>query len=183
MRIIGGEAKSRIIEAPKGMETRPTLDKIKESLFNILQFSIVDKQVLDLYAGSGALALEAISRGAKHAVLVDYARQAQKVITQNIQALSYKEKTRVLVMSDQRALQLLHGERKVFDIIFLDPPYAYGVNEVLQCISDFHLLSDDGIIVVEHVKEHTPLAPNGFTLYDSRNYRETILSFIGRREE
>lgn len=181
MRIIGGEAKSRRIDAPKGTQTRPTLDKTKESLFNILQFHLEGKKVLDLYAGSGALALESISRGANSAVLCDNSREAQKTIVQNINALGYEGQTKVLPMADMRALQLLHAQKEAFDIIFLDPPYALSVAEALQKIAEYQLLLEDGIIIVEHTKEQTPLCPPQLTIFDSRKYRETVLTFIKKQ--
>ena len=125
MRIIAGEMRSRTILAPKGTDTRPTLDRTRESLFNIIAAWCPDARVLDLYAGSGALALEAISRGAQSAVLCDSSREAARVIKANIEALRVQDRARLLPMMDSQALALLGREGARFDLVFLDPPTGW----------------------------------------------------------
>ena len=117
MRIIAGEMRSRTILTPKGTDTRPTLDRTRESLFNIIAAWCPDARVLDLYAGSGALALEAISRGAQSAVLCDSSREAARVIKANIEALRVQDRARLLPMMDSQALALLGREGARFDLV------------------------------------------------------------------
>ena len=117
MRIIAGEMRSRTILTPKGTDTRPTLDRTRESLFNIIAAWCPDARVLDLYAGSGALALEAISRGAQSAVLCDSSREAARVIKANIEALRVQDRARLLPMMDSQALALLGREGARFRLL------------------------------------------------------------------
>ena len=123
MRIIAGEARGRIIDAPKGENTRPTLDRVRENLFNMLQPDVPGSRVLDLFAGSGALSLEAISRGAVQAVLVDHDREAVRVQRNNISRLGYEDRTLQMLCDWQKALCRLSQEQMLFDLVFLDPPY------------------------------------------------------------
>ena len=154
MRIIAGEMRSRTILAPKGTDTRPTLDRTRESLFNIIAAWCPDARVLDLYAGSGALALEAISRGAQSAVLCDSSREAARVIKANIEALREQDRTRLLPMMDSQALALLGREGARFDLVFLDPPYETKLLErSLELISQFDILREHGIIICESPQE------------------------------
>ncbi len=182
MRIVGGEARSRVLKAPPGMETRPTLDQVRESLFNILQFRIKGKKVLDLYAGSGALALEALSRGAASAVLCDNARAAAKVITENIASLHYENRARLLFMQDLRALEMLAAENEKFDLIFLDPPYKMNTSDTLRRIAELNLLSHEGMMIVEHTADNPPDACEYLELQDVRSYRTTRISFFMLKE-
>ncbi len=182
MRIIAGEKKSRKIEAPQGQDTRPTADRIKEALFSILQNRLYDAKVLDLYAGSGALSLEALSRGAKKAVLADKSPKACQVIRRNIETLSYQEKARLLNMEDKKALDVLERERDGFDLIFLDPPYKLDMTEICRRLGE-KLLNKDGVIICEHDKKTPPQTPENLTLTDRREYGITGLSFFKRKED
>lgn len=154
MRIVAGEYSSRRIEAPKGNNTRPTLDKVREAVFSTLGGSFEGGSFLDLYAGSGANGLEALSRGFDEAVFVDMSRDAVAVIRRNIASLGCGDRCRVLPMKAAKALSLLKEEGKQFDLVYLDPPYARQVNEeVLQYLSDHHLLKEGGRVVIESAKE------------------------------
>ena len=156
MRIIAGEYRSRRIETPAGMNTRPTLDKVREAVFSVLGGSFEGGAFLDLYAGSGANGLEALSRGMDSAVFVDKDRRAISAIRNNIGSLQCKERTSVLCMADTKALQLLRDENRKFSVIYLDPPYAKQKNEqILQMINDYDLLEKDGWAVIESLKEDT----------------------------
>lgn len=124
MRIIAGRARGRTIDTPVGMDTRPTLDRVRESLFNILQPHVMDARVLDLFAGSGALALEAVSRGALSAVLVDHDKAAVTCEQRNIDKLGFSSQTTVLHTAWENALQTLKRQNLCFDMVFLDPPYV-----------------------------------------------------------
>ena len=123
MRVISGTARGKKLNSLAGLETRPTLDRVKEALFNILQFNIKEASVLDLFSGSGALAIEALSRGAKQAVVCDNSNKAIKIIKENLEATRLIEKTEIINKDYIEALKKLNKESKKFDIIFLDPPY------------------------------------------------------------
>ena len=149
MRIIAGEARGRVIDAPAGNHTRPTLDRVRENLFNMLQAEIPGSTVLDLFAGSGALSLEALSRGADFAVLVDSDRNASTVQKKNIQALHYTEKTRQFHCDWKKAAEELKKEKAVFDLVFLDPPYSMtDLTEVFDAL--VHLTGPESLVVLEH---------------------------------
>ena len=183
MRIIGGEARSRTLKAPSGTDTRPTLDQVRESLFNILQFRIRGKSVLDLYAGSGAIALEALSRGAVRAVLCDSSREAARVIAENIKSLGYEEKARLLPMPDMRATELLAAEKERFDYIFLDPPYKMNASPVIGRLIDLELLNRGGTLIVEHLADNAPAPDGRLERTDERRYRDTRISFFTLKED
>ena len=147
MRIIAGQCGGAQLYAPRGMDTRPTQDKVKESLFSIIQAYVPGARVLDLFAGSGALALEALSRGAKSAVFVDMREDACKVVRENLAKTRLEQNARV-VRADY--LSYLASARETFDLIFLDPPYAeVFLENSLKRISEIDILSDSGIIITE----------------------------------
>lgn len=151
MRIVAGKHRSRIINAPEGLNTRPSLDKTRESIFNIIAPYIYDANVLDIFAGSGALGLEAISRGAKSATFVDNNDSAVKCINSNINLLKENDKCKV-IKDDYHIISTLG----VFDVILLDPPYALDViYEILSIIEENNLLSKVGIIVFESDEKHS----------------------------
>ena len=177
MRIIAGQYRSRPLVAPKGMNTRPTLDQTREALFNILQGRVADTQFLDLYAGSGAVALEAISRGAASAVLCDQAHAACACIHENIRKLGCETQTRVLEMPDQRAIAMLARDKARFDLIYLDPPYAMDLTPVLAALKEAALLAPGGLIIAEHSAAAKIKPPDGWHLARQKIYRDTALSF------
>ena len=149
MRIIAGEARGRQIIAPEGRNTRPTLDRVRENIFNMLQTEVPGSRVLDLFAGSGALSLEAISRGAESAVLVDSDRKANMVQKRNIETLRYTEKARVLLCDWKKAVGILREEGQKFDLVFLDPPYCMtDLKDVF--LSLIPVSDEDTLIVLEH---------------------------------
>ena len=147
MRVISGTARGRKLKELPGMDTRPTTDKVKESIFNIIQFDIEGRRVLDLFGGTGQMAVEALSRGAKSAVVVDLSPAAAKIIRENLITTGFMDSARV-VQSDWRAF--LSSCREQFDLIFLDPPYHTGMLEnALELIAGIDILSQHGIIVAE----------------------------------
>ena len=176
MRIVGGEKRSRLLTAPEGTETRPTADKVREALFNILQSRVYDAHVLDLYAGSGALALEALSRGAADAVLCDQDRKAAAAIRKNIAALAYGDRTCFLQMPDAAALSAVKREGRRFDLIFLDPPYRMDTAPVCERLLDDGLLAPDARIVIEHRKETPPALSERFEVISVHHYGITGLT-------
>ena len=138
MRIIAGEMRSRKLKAPEGMDTRPTADRVKEALFSILGSRIYGARVLDLYGGSGALALEAVSRGADSAVICDLSAKACAVIQENIDTLNCGDKVKLLRMKDTAALSALQKKSDAFDLIFLDPPYRMSTVPICQMIAEYN---------------------------------------------
>ncbi len=167
LRIIAGTARGRKIDAPEGRDTRPTLDRVRENLFNMLQGRLTDARVLDLFAGSGALSLEALSRGAAFAVLGDRDRNALRVERQNIERLGFGERTRQIPGDWERAVQTLTGEEEKFDLIFLDPPYAMtDLRRIMTLLKP--LMAEEGLIVLEHEARAEIQTPEGFVIVKER---------------
>lgn len=183
MRIIAGEYRSRRLVAPQGMETRPTADKVREALFSILQARVPGARVLDLYAGSGALALEALSRGAAIAVLGDQSPKAWKAIWENIAALRCQDRASLRKGTDSAVLAALEKEGAAFDLIFLDPPYKLDTGPVCARLCADGLLAPGGMIVVEHAKATPPRVEAPLLLKSRREYGMTGLSFYLRMGE
>lgn len=182
MRIIAGTARSRRIVAPEGLDTRPTLDRVRENMFNILQLRVRDARVLDLFAGSGALSLEALSRGAASATLVDHDRAAVAAERTNIASLDFQDAARVLPMDWRQAVRLLTAEEAKFDLAFLDPPYAMrDLTDVFKALRP--LLDGDATVVLEHRAGGIPAVADGFFLRDSRRYGYAGVSFLTMNAE
>lgn len=153
MRIVSGKFRSRVINAPEGLNTRPSSDKTRESIFNIIAPYVYDANVLDIFAGSGALGLEAISRGANHATFIDLDDKAIKCIKSNIDLLKVNDQCK-LIHDDYKVISSLKGN--TFDLILLDPPYKLVViEEIIKLINDNDLLSNNGIIVFESNEENS----------------------------
>ena len=179
MRIIAGEARGRTIVAPKGQDTRPTQDYVRESLFNILRLDVPDAKVLDLFAGSGALALEAVSRGAASAVCVDCAPDAITCIRRNIETLHMNERVTVMRADWQPALDRLARENAAFTLVFLDPPYRMGdLGALCRQLAEHGLLAPDALLVVEHSRNFPPTPGTAFIQRDTRRYGDTEIHFF-----
>ena len=177
MRIIAGSARGRTFDAPQGRDTRPTLDRVRENVFNILQMKVRGAKVLDLFSGSGAMAFEAISRGAAEAVLVDVDRTANAVQRQNAARLRMDSQCRILNCDWQLAVRQLCAAGETFGVIFLDPPYAmHDMTAVMEALRP--LMAEDAVILLEHEAKVFPATPDGFDLYDSRKYGIAGVSFF-----
>ena len=187
MRIISGTARGRTIVAPAGDRTRPTQDKVRESLFNIIRWDVMDARVLDLFAGTGALSLESLSRGAKSAVMIDTDRAACEAIKKNIAACRMEDRARLIVRDYRQAIDQLASEGAQFDVAFLDPPYRMeNTGEMCAALYDKGLLAERFLIVVEHKRGLAPLLDERFEAFDLRKYGETTeITFIrsAKREE
>lgn len=184
MRIIAGSCRGRTILAPKGLDTRPTLDRVKESLFGIIQFQLYGKRVLDMFAGSGSLGLEALSRGASYAVFNDNSHEAVKIIKANVEKLGFADKSAVLSLDYKQAVRSAAVCGKGFDIVFLDPPYRAGVMEgALNELCIKGVLNSGAMVVAEHDAHIPPVDTGTLELYDRRIYRDTALSFFRREGE
>lgn len=182
MRVISGTAKGISLESLEGNKTRPTLDRVKEALFNIIQTDIRDSYILDLFAGSGALGIEALSRGAKFCVMADKSSDAIKVITRNLQKTRLEENAKVIRNDFVKTLNSLDQK---FDIIFIDPPYAENIAvNAIEHITRLDLLAKDGIIVLEtdeDERELESLKKINVNVYDLRKYGRVKLIFLNRK--
>ncbi len=177
MRIIAGTARNRRIEAPEGKNTRPTLDRVRENLFNILQMRIRDSVVLDLFAGSGALSFEAISRGAARAVLCDIDRNASRIQHRNAETLGFSDQAEILCCDWKTAAGKLAARGERFDLIFLDPPYRMtDLREVFARLGD--LIAEDGLVIVEHEAKQAVQTGVGFLKTDERKWGFCGMSFF-----
>lgn len=184
MRIISGKARGTKLETLEGLDTRPTLDRVKESLFSIIQGYVYDATVLDLFSGSGALALESLSRGAKKAYSYDNSKKAIEIIKNNAKKTHLEEKIIIKNKDFKNALEEVENEK--FDIIFLDPPYKtdFGLQAV-KIIMEKDLLSKDGIIVFEtdkDEKEYLEELRKSSNIKDLRKYGRVTLVFLDRKE-
>ena len=169
MRIIAGEARGRRIEAPEGRNTRPTLDRVRENLFNMLQGEIGGSQVLDLFAGSGALSFEALSRGAEYAFLVDHDRKASTVQIRNAETLGYRDRTKIITSDWHRAMKEIENTGRRFDIVFLDPPYA--MQDLTGVFAGLiPVLGEDALVILEHEAGRNPETGAGYERVRQRNW-------------
>ena len=181
MRIIGGSARGRSIVAPAGSKTRPTQEYVRESLFNIIRWDLQDARVLDLFAGTGALALEAVSRGAKDAVLIDMDRDACQAIKKNMETSRLGAQCRLIPRDYEQAMAQLAREGQRFDVVFIDPPYRMeNTGEMCAELYDRGLLSERFLIVVEHRRGMPPLLDLRFEAYDLRKYGDTEITLVRR---
>ncbi len=175
MRVIAGTYKGRKLESPDSYDIRPTTDKAKEALFSILMNETAGARVLDVFAGSGALGIEALSRGAAECVFIDHSRQSVALIKRNLAACGVTEPARVIAGDYRKALAGLGGR---FDIILMDPPYGQSLlEEAFRLIHEQSLLSEGGVIVCEHRKEEElPEEICGFQKEKERRYGIVKLS-------
>ena len=179
MRVISGRATGHKLAAPEGLETRPTTDRIKETLFNIISQEIYGSVFLDLFSGSGAIGIEALSRGAQSAYFVDSASKPYDVIEANLRHTKLKDLAVVYKTDVFAALKDMASKSLKFDIIFMDPPYAAGIyGAVFKEIVSLSLLNENGIIIAEHsAKDEIPEVA-GLNVYRTKNFKTTIMSFL-----
>ncbi len=183
MRVIAGTARSMPLKTVRGMETRPTTDKTKETLFNVLQPDIPDCRFLDLFAGSGGIAIEALSRGAAHAVLVEQNGRAARCIQENLAFTRTAERAEVHKCEVLTALRRMEGQ-KPFDVIFMDPPYDQGLEQqVLHYLADSTLADEYTVIVAEASLEtdFSWLEETGFHAYKYKRYKTNQHVFLQKK--
>ena len=186
MRIIGGKMRGTKLFTLDGFETtRPTLDRVKESLFNIISVKIIDSTVLDLFSGSGALGIESISRGAKRAFLCDESKKAINIINQNVVKTKCFEQVCIINKKHIQVLENFKNKNEKFDIVFLDPPYDTNLSEEsTQYIIENNLLNEDGIIIIETDNKDRVIEGldcEKIDIYDIRKYGRVSLIFLERK--
>jgi 16S rRNA (guanine966-N2)-methyltransferase len=178
VRVIAGALRGRRLKPVPGLATRPTADRVKEALFNVLG-PLGGARVLDLYAGTGSLGIEALSRGAERAVLVESARQPLRVLRENLAGVGLTDRATVLPLGVERAAASL-AKLGPFDLVLVDPPYA-DVFEAVTLVADLAVssgvLAEDGVIVLEHAARDTP-RDERLEQTDTRRYGDTALSFF-----
>jgi 16S rRNA (guanine(966)-N(2))-methyltransferase RsmD len=182
MRIISGKYRGLKLTAPAGNDIRPTTDRIKEDIFNILGAETPDSDFLDLFAGTGAIGIEALSRGAESVTLIDMSGDAVALIHQNTAKLKGEQPARI-IRTDAR--KFLIETKNKYDIIFLDPPYQFsGVPELIEIIVARNLLKADGVLVVEQgIKTTMPDFSRHLLLYKIKKYASTVLYFFSAVQE
>lgn len=182
MRVISGINKGTKLKTLEGDNTRPTLDRVKESLFSIIFSKRSDiKTVLDLFAGSGALGLEMLSRGADNVCFCDNSKQALQITTENVKKCKHESKTQIINLDYEKCLEKLNMQKSTFDLIILDPPYDKGMGiKAIEYIDKFELLNENGIVVLETSdKECIPEVLGKFVKADERKYgRVKIYMFM-----
>jgi len=181
MRIVGGRLRGRVLTAPKSQAVRPTADRLRESLFNILTHGhsdpVTDARVLDLFAGTGALGLEALSRGAAFTLFVDDGAEARALMRANVEALGLGGVSRIF-RRDATKLGPVHP-LEPFSLVFADPPYGHGLAEkALASARDGGWLAPDALVVVEEAADAGFAAPEGFTELERRRYDDTEFIFL-----
>lgn len=180
MRVIAGEAKGRKLRSLKGNDTRPTLDKVREALFSSVGRRVEQARVLDLYAGSGALGIEALSRGASAATFVEKSRKAVEVIRRNLDETGLAGSSVVMRQSAEDFLGLPPSQ--TYDLVLVDPPYARGLPaKPLDLLLSGHL-SDDALVVVEISSRADAKVPDGYELVSKKSYGDTTLVFMKAKD-
>ncbi|MEG1459013.1 MAG: 16S rRNA (guanine(966)-N(2))-methyltransferase RsmD [Acetivibrio sp.] len=181
MRVIAGSARRIPLVTPEGLVTRPTTDRTKETLFNMIQNHLVDVRFLDLFSGSGSIGIEAVSRGAKEAVLVENNKNALDAIKINIEKTGVEENCTVLSMDFMGALKVLQGRAEAFDVIFMDPPYHQDYEKkVLEYLSASELLKEEALIIFEAALD-TPfdyVDALGYEIYKVKKYKTNQHIFL-----
>ena len=185
MRIISGTSKGRKLATPKSQSIRPTSDRVKESIFNILGEEVEGKLVLDLFAGTGNLGIEALSRGAKKAIFVEKGRKALQLIQRNITQIGLEGRVEIIPRDANRAIGILKGKGEIFDLIFMDPPYEKGlVKRTLIKLNSHPIYHMDSILIMEHDRrEPLPALLEGWNLVRERRLGDTVISFLTPRDK
>lgn len=171
MRVISGSLKGRNIKGFNIEGTRPTMDRVKMSIFGSIQNYIKDSLVLDLFAGSGNLGIEAISNGCKYCYFIDNNKICIKCINENLTNFNITNKGKTILTDYNKALNLFKKNNIKFDIIFIDPPYKYeNINNIVSTINEYNILNNNGLLVLEFKYDNISLDTNLYTLYKSKKY-------------
>lgn len=185
MRVISGTAKGRRLKAPPGLNTRPITDMIKEALFNVWGSKVVDARILDLFAGSGSVGIEALSRGAREVVFIDNANTAVRVIRENLDHCQFRSGFEVLCGDVFRLLQRISQQGRQFDLVYVDPPFVREdiFEPVMEAISQAEIVSADGIVVIRSPRKKEMPSFSSLVKYRQGNYGESSLHYYCRCEE
>ena len=185
MRVISGKARGLKLNAPKNQDVRPTTDRVKESLFNMINSYIMDSNILDLFAGTGSLGIECLSRGAKNCVFVDKSKDSINIVRSNVKKARVENESTILNVDFKDAVKRLSTQNQKFDVIFMDPPYYENMFiECLKSIDKFNLLDEDGIIVVEHdTKDLFEDSIGRLNKSREKKYGNTTLTFYKLEEQ
>lgn len=180
MRIITGKARGLKLTTPKNMDVRPTSDRVKESLFNIIGTKIVGTHVLDLFAGTGNLGLEAWSRGAAKIVFIDESQASLQLVRSNIAKAKAEKETTVIKGNAVKVIADLAAREERFDFIFCDPPYNKGLPaQIIEQVAKYDIVVSGGYLIVEHSQhESLPELPVKLEIIRSEKYGETLISFL-----
>ena len=184
MRIVSGRYRGRALTAPEGQATRPTSDRAREAVFNVLEHAawspgLADARVIDLFAGSGALGLEALSRGAAFCLFVDHDPAAEAAVLANLGALGLGDRARVLRRDASRLGARSSADGPAFDLAFLDPPYTKGLAEAaLTSLADGAWLAPGGLVIAERGADEPELKPDGYEILDDRRWGAARVWFL-----
>jgi len=185
MRLIAGEAKGRRLRVPRGLRVRPSGARLRESAFGILEHrdAISGSRVLDLFAGVGALGLEALSRGAAHLTAVEKERDVARVLSENVTHCGFQDRAEVRTESARRALESLSGRVPAFDLVLVDPPYRLGlVPDVLADLLRLGLVADGGRVLIEHARDESVAPPAGYEVEVERRCGDSLLTLLQRTD-
>lgn len=179
MRVIGGTAKGRKLASPKGGNMRPTSDRVKEAIFNIISGIVQDAEVLDLFAGTGSLGIEALSRGASKAYFVDSRPESIKLIKSNLEITGFQDKASVIKADVNKAVDRFVKSGVKFKLIFLDPPYRISVSflDAILLMIASHMLNFNGLLILEHSAKSEPRSVEGLEVESTRIYGDTAVTF------
>ena len=180
MRIIAGAFRGRRLHAPKGDRIRPTADKVREAVFNMIAGEVQGAKVLDLFAGTGAMGLEALSRGAHFCFFVDNGSEAVSIIRENVQMCASQDRSRIIQAPAASAIRRLGSENELFDLIFMDPPYAKGyIDKTLEIVGE--VARNDALVIAErHIKDKPPQVPAIWRKDRDRRYGDALISIYSR---
>jgi 16S rRNA (guanine966-N2)-methyltransferase len=180
MRVTGGIGKGRKLKVPAGSRVRPTSDKVKQALFNILGQRVEGALFLDLFAGIGGIGIEALSRGAGRVVFVDDSRDSLKIIKKNVEQTGFSGRAQVVA---SKAETFLKKTSEQFDIVFLDPPYSLALEPLLKVLGEAGILKPDSVVIAEHFKKQPSIEHTGnLSIYRQAQYGDTVLTFFRLHE-
>jgi len=183
LRVISGVCKGKKLFTLKGLALRPTSDRVKEAVFDILQNRFQEQRVLDLFAGTGALGIEALSRGAGFAVFVEVQGASRMIIQKNLEGCRLEDRAEIIPREARTAIRFLELRGDIFDLIFMDPPYGKGLGlKVLKDLSQSSILTPQTLIVAEHSRDEALDSIPPLSRIDRRKYGRTLISFFRQGE-
>ncbi|MGM0652116.1 MAG: 16S rRNA (guanine(966)-N(2))-methyltransferase RsmD [Bacillota bacterium] len=178
MRVIAGSKKGMKLKGPDGIDFRPTADKVKEALFSILVNRVIDARFIDLYAGSGAIGIEALSRGAASCIFVDNKKQSLRLIEENLNKTMFYERTRIINADVKNTLKNMAAENIKADLVYLDPPYnSPDLASAVHSLFELNIVAENGLVIAEHSSKNRDWS-NNFNLFKQKKYGTTTLTII-----